>query len=324
MYCGQPLPEAPTVVEPPPKPAYSRPASAPQETSADTPPARPPAPPPPPPAYSYRQPQIPPPAAVAAQPAPYPYPAPYPAPRRRSGLATASLVCGIFGLILVCVPGFGLLLSLLAVPFGLFGLLVATRPTRYGTGRALTGLILGSSGLVLGGALYYLAWQTYNERSALADLGWNAGLIVTDHGRTRSEVMLAAANVSSGGTVAQYAEFARVVQEARQRAGDNLARAQGLKAPPKYANLKANLVALTQTDVDILDRLLPLALSLAASGGNPAQTGALQRQLADIQQQLDQQDQRLNQIATDSEQLVGDLVAPIPGPKFAPTPAATR
>ena len=71
---------------------------------------------------------------------PYPYP-PYPQQRRLSAAAVISLICGV----LLCVP---LLSSLLAVIFGLVGLVRTGGGQMRGRGLAATGLLLGILGLI--------------------------------------------------------------------------------------------------------------------------------------------------------------------------------
>jgi len=65
----------------------------------------------------------------------------YMQPERRSGMALASLICGI----LFCVP----FCSLLAIIFGILGIQQTGEGKRPGRGMALTGLILGSVGMFL-------------------------------------------------------------------------------------------------------------------------------------------------------------------------------
>jgi membrane-bound ClpP family serine protease len=72
---------------------------------------------------------------------------------RHNGMGTAALVLGILGLVLVVLIFFaplGAFLGLLAVIFGILGLLRANRGEADNPGQALTGLITGAVALVLG------------------------------------------------------------------------------------------------------------------------------------------------------------------------------
>ena len=71
----------------------------------------------------------------AAPPPSYGYP--QPPPRQSNGLAIASLVCGIIGLLV-----FGIILGPLAIIFGSVGISRASRGAS-GKGMAIAGLILG-------------------------------------------------------------------------------------------------------------------------------------------------------------------------------------
>jgi hypothetical protein len=68
---------------------------------------------------------------------------PQPPPRQSNGLAIASLVCGIVGMLF-----FGIVLGPLAVIFGAVGLSRANRGAS-GRGQAIAGLILGIVATVL-------------------------------------------------------------------------------------------------------------------------------------------------------------------------------
>jgi hypothetical protein len=121
------------------------------DTPSDRPPSQPPAGPP----------QGPPPAQGpgGAYPAPG-YPAPgYPAPgypaatRRRNGMGTTALVLGILALVLVVLLLFsplGAFLGLLAVLFGILGLIRANRGEADNRGQAVTGLVTGAVALIFG------------------------------------------------------------------------------------------------------------------------------------------------------------------------------
>jgi hypothetical protein len=116
------------------------------DTPSDRPPSQPPAGPP----------QGPPPAQGpgGAYPAPG-YPAPgYPAAtRRRNGMGTTALVLGILALVLVVLLLFsplGAFLGLLAVLFGILGLIRANRGEADNRGQAVTGLVTGAVALIFG------------------------------------------------------------------------------------------------------------------------------------------------------------------------------
>ncbi len=66
-----------------------------------------------------------------------------------SGVAITSLVLSIVGIIFSLVPGFGVLMSVLAVIFGVFGISQTSRKVRRGAGMAIAGLVLGIVGLLI-------------------------------------------------------------------------------------------------------------------------------------------------------------------------------
>jgi membrane-bound ClpP family serine protease len=75
------------------------------------------------------------------------------AARPRNGMGTAAMVLGILGLVLVVLIFFsplGAVLGLLAVPFGIVGVLRANRGEADNRGQALTGLVTGAVALVIG------------------------------------------------------------------------------------------------------------------------------------------------------------------------------
>ena len=70
----------------------------------------------------------------------------------RTGIAVASLVCGIVGLVIALVPFFGLvggLFALVAVPLGFIGLGAAKRQGGAGRGLAIGGIITGALAIVV-------------------------------------------------------------------------------------------------------------------------------------------------------------------------------
>jgi len=70
-------------------------------------------------------------------------------PLPTSGVATASLVLGFIGILFSFVPGFGGLMSVLAIIFGAFGISQTNKKTRRGAGMAIAGLFLGGAGLLV-------------------------------------------------------------------------------------------------------------------------------------------------------------------------------
>jgi membrane-bound ClpP family serine protease len=73
--------------------------------------------------------------------------------RPRNGMGTAAMVLGILGLVLVVLIFFsplGAVLGLLAVAFGVVGLLRANRGEADNRGQAVTGLVTGAVALVVG------------------------------------------------------------------------------------------------------------------------------------------------------------------------------
>lgn len=80
---------------------------------------------------------------------PYPPPPP-PPPVRTSGMAIASLICGVIGLFACCL----LLPNVLAIAFGIAAMGVIGRGEAAGRGLAVAGLILGVFGLLIGGAFW--------------------------------------------------------------------------------------------------------------------------------------------------------------------------
>ena len=106
----------------------------------DTPPDPPQYPPQPDPPGQYPQGQYPPGGYQAA-------------PRRRNGMGTAALVLGVLALVLVLLLIFsplGAFLGLLAVIFGIVGIVRANRREADNRGQAVTGLVTGGLALLLG------------------------------------------------------------------------------------------------------------------------------------------------------------------------------
>jgi Domain of unknown function (DUF4190) len=75
------------------------------------------------------------------------------APRRRNGMGTAALVLGVLALVLVLLLIFsplGAFLGLLAVIFGIVGIVRANRREADNRGQAVAGLVTGGLALLLG------------------------------------------------------------------------------------------------------------------------------------------------------------------------------
>jgi hypothetical protein len=86
------------------------------------------------------------------QPGQYPA-AGYPPARRRNGMGTAALVLGVVGLVLVLLLLFspiGAFLGLLAVLFGILGIMRASRGEADNRGQAVAGLVTGAIALLVG------------------------------------------------------------------------------------------------------------------------------------------------------------------------------
>ena len=89
-----------------------------------------------------------PPAQYPGQP-----PGQYPAARRRNGMGTAALVLGVVAVVLVLLLLFspiGAFLGLLAVLFGILGIMRANRGEADNRGQAVAGLVTGAIALLVG------------------------------------------------------------------------------------------------------------------------------------------------------------------------------
>uniref|UniRef100_A0AAU3GS34 DUF4190 domain-containing protein n=1 Tax=Streptomyces sp. NBC_01401 TaxID=2903854 RepID=A0AAU3GS34_9ACTN len=126
-----------------------------------TPPAAPSAP------YGY-------PAAPAAPSASYGYPG-YPGyggqqpwgPAPANGLGIAAMVLGIIAVAGFCMWGFGIILGILALIFGIVGRGRARRGEATNPGMALSGIILGSISIVISAVfLGFLIWAVANDDSS--------------------------------------------------------------------------------------------------------------------------------------------------------------
>ncbi|HEX8205159.1 MAG TPA: DUF4190 domain-containing protein [Solirubrobacteraceae bacterium] len=73
-----------------------------------------------------------------------------------SGKATASLVLGIFGLVLIIIPIAGLILGILATAFGSTAKSEIKRRGMSGLGKANAGFVLGIIAIVLSVAFFIL------------------------------------------------------------------------------------------------------------------------------------------------------------------------
>ncbi len=80
-------------------------------------------------------------------------PGQYPAARRRNGMGTAALVLGVVAVVLVLLLLFspiGAFLGLLAVLFGILGIMRANRGEADNRGQAVAGLVTGAVALLVG------------------------------------------------------------------------------------------------------------------------------------------------------------------------------
>lgn len=77
--------------------------------------------------------------------------------QRTSGLAIASMVCGILSLVFFWVPLFGFLLGIIAIIFGAVAIRqIGREPNLGGRGMAIAGLVCGIVGVV--GWVIFIAW----------------------------------------------------------------------------------------------------------------------------------------------------------------------
>ncbi|MFD3612635.1 DUF4190 domain-containing protein [Streptomyces atroolivaceus] len=113
------------------------------------------------------------PAAPAAPSASYGYPG-YPGyggqqpwgPAPANGLGIAAMVLGIIAAVGFCMWGFGIVLGVLALIFGIIGRGRAKRGEATNGGMALAGIILGSVSIVISAIfLGFLIWAVANEES---------------------------------------------------------------------------------------------------------------------------------------------------------------
>ncbi|MFB8029925.1 DUF4190 domain-containing protein [Streptomyces sp. NPDC056465] len=113
------------------------------------------------------------PAAPAAPSASYGYPG-YPgyagqqpwAPAPANGLGIAAMVLGIIAVVGFCMWGFGIILGILALIFGIIGRGRAKRGEATNGGMALAGIILGSISIVISAIfLGFLIWAVANDES---------------------------------------------------------------------------------------------------------------------------------------------------------------
>lgn len=77
--------------------------------------------------------------------------------QRTSGLAIASMVCGILSLVFFWVPLFGFLLGIIAIIFGAVAIRqIGREPNLGGRGMAVAGLVCGIVGVA--GWVIFIAW----------------------------------------------------------------------------------------------------------------------------------------------------------------------
>ncbi|MFH0701192.1 MAG: DUF4190 domain-containing protein, partial [Candidatus Woesearchaeota archaeon] len=69
--------------------------------------------------------------------------------KKTSGFAIASLVLGIFSILLGWIPFFGWILVVLAIVFGILALVNINKGFNSGRGLAIAGFILGAVGFIL-------------------------------------------------------------------------------------------------------------------------------------------------------------------------------
>ncbi len=92
--------------------------------------------------------------------------APQGGPPPGNGMAVAALVLGILALVLCIVPFLNWILAILGVVFGALGMSKANKIGGKGKGLAITGLILGCVGALIGTIIFIWAIQaTRNARS---------------------------------------------------------------------------------------------------------------------------------------------------------------
>ncbi|MEU2410865.1 DUF4190 domain-containing protein [Streptomyces sp. NPDC049952] len=117
------------------------------------------------------------PAAPAAPSASYGYPG-YPGyagqpswgPAPANGLGIAAMVLGIIAVVGFCMWGFGIVLGILALIFGIIGRGRAKRGEATNGGMALAGIILGSVSIVISAIfLGFLIWAVANDESGSGD-----------------------------------------------------------------------------------------------------------------------------------------------------------
>ncbi|MFH9618068.1 DUF4190 domain-containing protein [Streptomyces pratensis] len=113
------------------------------------------------------------PAAPVAPSASYGYPG-YPGyggqqpwgPAPANGLGIAAMVLGIIAVVGFCMWGFGIILGILALIFGIIGRGRAKRGEATNAGMALAGIILGSVSIVISAIfLGFLIWAVANDES---------------------------------------------------------------------------------------------------------------------------------------------------------------
>jgi hypothetical protein len=85
-----------------------------------------------------------------------------------AGMATTGMVLGIVGIVLCWTAFGGMLLGLLALVFGIIGLQRVRRGEGSGRGRAITGIVTGALGLVLG-VVFLFVWLAVFRSSGFTD-----------------------------------------------------------------------------------------------------------------------------------------------------------
>lgn len=103
-------------------------------------------------------------------------------PAPSNGMGTASMVLGIIAVAGFCLWGFGALLGILALVFGIIGLKKAGRGEATNRGMAIAGVVLGGVGILIGAAFLALMIWSINHadtsHSSYDDDPFNTSLVV--------------------------------------------------------------------------------------------------------------------------------------------------
>ncbi|MGW5423557.1 DUF4190 domain-containing protein [Streptomyces sp. NPDC003943] len=103
-------------------------------------------------------------------------------PAPSNGMGTAAMVLGIIAVAGFCLWGFGALLGILALIFGIIGLKKAGRGEATNRGMAIAGVVLGAVGILIGAAFLALMIWSINHAdtsdSSYDDDPFNTSLVV--------------------------------------------------------------------------------------------------------------------------------------------------